>query len=62
MAKPPRTRPATRMGRVCIIAHSHPEFSKGGGELAAYRQFETMRDAGRDVLFVGASEVGTQHA
>ncbi len=51
-----------RGGRVCIIAHSHPEFSKGGGELAAYRQFETMRDAGRDVVFVGASEIGTQYA
>jgi len=51
-----------RTGKVCIIAHSHPEFSKGGGELAAYRQFETMRDAGRDVVFVGASEIGTQYA
>ncbi|WP_439594752.1 glycosyltransferase [Falsiroseomonas sp.] len=48
--------------RVCIIAHSHPEFSKGGGELAAYRQFETMRAAGRDVVFLGACEVGTQYA
>ncbi|MBU8538100.1 glycosyltransferase [Falsiroseomonas tokyonensis] len=48
--------------KVCIIAHSHPEFSKGGGELAAHRQFETMRDAGRDVIFVGACEVGTQYA
>jgi glycosyltransferase involved in cell wall biosynthesis len=49
-------------GRVCIVAHSHPEFSKGGGELAAYRQFETMRNAGRDVLFVGACEIGTLYA
>lgn len=47
---------------VCIIAHSHPDFSKGGGELAAHRQFEAMRAAGRRVVFVGACEVGTQYA
>jgi glycosyltransferase involved in cell wall biosynthesis len=48
--------------RICIVAHSHPEFSKGGGELAAWRQFEAMRAAGRDVRLVAASEVGTQYA
>jgi glycosyltransferase involved in cell wall biosynthesis len=47
---------------VCIIAHSHPDFSKGGGELAAHRQFVSMREAGRPVLYVGASEVGTAYA
>jgi glycosyltransferase involved in cell wall biosynthesis len=46
----------------CIIAHSHPDFSKGGGEMAAHRQFAAMRDAGRPVLYVGASEVGTTYA
>jgi glycosyltransferase involved in cell wall biosynthesis len=48
--------------RICILAHSHPEFSKGGGELAAYRQFQAMRAAGRDVRLVAASEVGTRYA
>jgi glycosyltransferase involved in cell wall biosynthesis len=48
--------------RVCILAHSHPDFSKGGGEMAAYRQFQAMRAAGRDAVFVGACEVGTQYA
>jgi glycosyltransferase involved in cell wall biosynthesis len=48
--------------RVCILAHSHPDFSKGGGETAAHRQFQAMRAAGRDVVYVGASEVGTQYA
>lgn len=48
--------------RICIVAHSHPEFSKGGGELAAYRQFEAMRAAGRDVRLVAASEIGTEYA
>lgn len=52
--------PAAR--RVCILAHSHPEFSKGGGELAAYRQFQAMRAAGRHAVYVGASEVGTAYA
>ncbi len=47
---------------VCILAHSHPDFSKGGGEMAAYRQFQTMRAAGRRVAFVGACEVGTAYA
>jgi glycosyltransferase involved in cell wall biosynthesis len=48
--------------RVCILAHSHPDFSKGGGEMAAYRQFHAMRSGGRDVTFVGACEVSTQYA
>jgi glycosyltransferase involved in cell wall biosynthesis len=47
---------------VCIIAHSHPDFSKGGGEMAAHRQFVAMRAAGRRAVYVGASEVGTQYA
>ncbi len=48
--------------RICIIAHSHPDFTKGGGELAAYYQFTTLRAAGRQVSFVAASEVGTAYA
>jgi glycosyltransferase involved in cell wall biosynthesis len=47
---------------VCILVHSHPDFSKGGGELAAHRQFETLRAAGRRAVFVGACEVGTTYA
>jgi glycosyltransferase involved in cell wall biosynthesis len=47
---------------VCIVAHSHPEFSKGGGEMAAHRQFQAMRSAGRRVVYVGACEVGTEYA
>lgn len=53
---------STRQPRICIVAHSHPDFSKGGGELAAYYQFSTLRGAGRDVTFVAASEVGTAYA
>ncbi len=47
---------------VCVIAHSHPDFSHGGGELAAHRQFLTMRTAGRPAVFVGACEVGSTYA
>lgn len=47
---------------VCIIAHSHPDFSKGGGEMAAHRQFHAMRAAGRRAIFLGACDVGTQYA
>lgn len=47
---------------VCIVAHSHPAFSKGGGELAAHREAEALRAAGRRAIFVAASEVGTAYA
>ncbi|OYW08431.1 MAG: hypothetical protein B7Z53_04750, partial [Rhodospirillales bacterium 12-71-4] len=55
-------RMAETRGGVCIVVHSHPDFSKGGGELAAWRQFEAMRAAGRRVTFVGACEVGSLYA
>ncbi|HEV7266663.1 MAG TPA: glycosyltransferase [Falsiroseomonas sp.] len=47
---------------VCILAHSHPDFSNGGGEMAAHRQFHAMRAAGRPAVFIGACDVGTQYA
>ncbi len=47
---------------VCILAHSHPEFSKGGGEMAAHRQLMAMRAAGRRAIYVGACDVGTAYA
>ena len=53
--------PADRRS-VCILAHSHPDFSKGGGEMAAHRQFQAMRAAGRHAVFIGACDVGTQYA
>jgi glycosyltransferase involved in cell wall biosynthesis len=42
---------------VCIIAHAHPDFSKGGGETAAYRQFQTLAGEGWDARFVAAVEL-----
>jgi glycosyltransferase involved in cell wall biosynthesis len=55
-------REATAAPSVCILAHSHPDFSKGGGEMAAHRQFEALRAAGRRAVFVGACEPGTAYA
>jgi glycosyltransferase involved in cell wall biosynthesis len=47
---------------VCVLAHSHPDFSKGGGEMAAHREFAALRAAGRRAVFVGACETGTTYA
>jgi glycosyltransferase involved in cell wall biosynthesis len=47
---------------VCVLAHSHPDFSKGGGEMAAHREFAALRAAGRRAVFVGACETGTAYA
>jgi len=44
----------------CIVAHAHPAFSKGGGETAAYREFQTLRAAGGQAFFVAAAEIGAQ--
>ncbi|MBP0444034.1 glycosyltransferase [Roseomonas sp. SSH11] len=40
-----------------MISHAHPDFSKGGGETAAYRQFQTMAGDGWDASFVAAIEL-----
>ncbi len=33
-----------QMHRILVIAHAHPDFSLGGGELAAYNLFKAYRD------------------
>tara|TARA_R110002095_G_scaffold15491_3_gene19059 strand:+ start:252 stop:1493 length:1242 start_codon:yes stop_codon:yes gene_type:complete len=43
------------MSRVAIISHSHPLLKSGGGEVAAYRQFQHLRVAKCDVFFVGVA-------
>ncbi len=40
--------------RTLIISHGHPEFSRGGGEIAAYQQFSEMRKRGYETTFMGA--------
>lgn len=42
---------------ICVLVHAHPDFSKGGGETAAYREFATLRAAGRRVVLVAAAEL-----
>lgn len=39
--------------RVAIIAHSHPRLRAGGGEVAAWRQFDRLRARGVDAWFLG---------
>lgn len=41
MSASPEVRAAER---VLVIAHGHPDFALGGGELAAWREYETLRD------------------
>lgn len=45
---------------VCILAHAHPGFSKGGGEMAAWRQFTTLRAAGHHAVLVAAAGLGAE--
>lgn len=43
------------MTRTVIVSHSHPALHYGGGEIAAYRQFQFLRSLGEDAWFVGSS-------
>ncbi|MFD1911346.1 glycosyltransferase [Halodurantibacterium flavum] len=43
------------MTRTVIVSHSHPNFKYGGGEVAAYRQFQHLESLGEDVYFVGST-------
>ncbi|SMO97830.1 glycosyltransferase [Paracoccus laeviglucosivorans] len=43
------------MSRTVIVSHSHPNLRYGGGEVAAYRQFEHLLSLGQDVYFVGST-------
>lgn len=43
------------MSRTVIVSHSHPNLRYGGGEVAAYRQFEHLLSLREDVFFVGSA-------
>lgn len=47
------------MNRTVIVSHSHPSLRYGGGEVAAYRQYEHLLSLGQDVFFVG-STIGSE--
>jgi glycosyltransferase involved in cell wall biosynthesis len=42
------------MLRAIVMSHASPHYSKGGGELAAYREHTFLRQNGVDSLFTGA--------
>lgn len=42
-------------GKIVIVSHSHPALRYGGGEVAAYRQFQHLLAQGEDVYFVGST-------
>jgi glycosyltransferase involved in cell wall biosynthesis len=48
--------------KVMVIAHAHPDFSVGGGEIAAYNLYRTLRPrAGHDdTIFLARSELPSQ--
>ncbi len=39
--------------KVAVVAHSHPAIRVGGGEVAAYREWEELRRRGHEAVFVG---------
>lgn len=43
------------MSRTVIVSHSHPNLRYGGGEVAAYRQFQYLLDLGKDAFFIGST-------
>jgi glycosyltransferase involved in cell wall biosynthesis len=47
--------------KVLVIAHAHPDFSVGGGEIAAYNLYTTLRDDPdtTGALFLARSDLGT---
>jgi len=48
--------------RVLIIAHGHPDFSVGGGEIAAYAQWQELKRRGIETMFVARTAESPQHA
>lgn len=49
------------MTRIVIVSHSHPALRYGGGEVAAYRQFQHLLSQDEDAWFVG-STIGPEDA
>lgn len=39
--------------RLLFVAHGHPEFHPGGGELVAYSLYQALRQAGQDAYYIG---------
>jgi glycosyltransferase involved in cell wall biosynthesis len=48
--------------RVLVISHGHPDFSLGGGEIAAYAQWQELRRRRIEALFVARASQSPRHA
>jgi len=48
--------------RVLIVSHGHPDFSIGGGEIAAYAQFQELKRRRIEALFVARTGHSPRHA
>lgn len=47
MLQTSRARPS-----IAVIAHAHPDYSKGGSEIAAYNLFRALRASGYDAIYI----------
>lgn len=43
--------------KVLIISHAHPNFSKGGGEIAAFNLYRELNNQGVDAYFLAAHKI-----
>jgi glycosyltransferase involved in cell wall biosynthesis len=55
-----KTRAKTAKHRILVMAHAHPDFSLGGGELAAYNLFKAYREhrSVEEAWFLGRADRG----
>ena len=45
------------MSRILIVSHGHPDFNKGGAEVAAYNLFKELRRHEHDAYFLARTEL-----
>ncbi|MBR9911226.1 MAG: glycosyltransferase family 4 protein [Gammaproteobacteria bacterium] len=43
--------------RILIVSHGHPDFNKGGAELAAYNMYQALRRQGVDAWFLARTDM-----
>jgi glycosyltransferase involved in cell wall biosynthesis len=48
--------------RILIVCHAHPDLSLGGGEIAAYAQWQELRRRGIEAMFLGRAPMPSGHA
>jgi glycosyltransferase involved in cell wall biosynthesis len=47
--------------RILIVSHGHPDLSPGGGEIAAYSQWQELRRQGIEAMFLARAAVPSGH-